>query len=162
MLEKRRLMCYTLKSAPLRGFFRIKTSQRRQEKEMHELGVLSRAVSKVNGIAEQNGIERIKFMTLEVGTESTFVPVFFEKLFPLAKESYPRLRDAELKIALAPGKGLIIKEIGYEDPREKTFLRNEYGTANQQAGSRAAASHLKGGLPAERRKHRRAGKRALS
>lgn len=89
---------------------------------MHELGVLSRAVSKVNGIAEQNGIERIKFMTLEVGTESTFVPVFFEKLFPLAKESYPRLRDAELKIALAPGKGLIIKEIGYEDPREKNVF----------------------------------------
>ena len=80
---------------------------------MHELGVLSRAVSKVNGIAEQNGIERIKFMTLEVGTESTIVPVFFEKLSRLATEGYPRVRDAELKIALAPGKGLIIKEIGY-------------------------------------------------
>ena len=80
---------------------------------MHELGVLGRAVEKVNDIAEQNGIAHIRHMTLEVGTESTFVPLFFEKLFPLVKENYPRLQDAELKIDLAPGKGLIIKEIGY-------------------------------------------------
>ena len=44
---------------------------------MHELGVLCRAVKKVSEIAEKNNISAVKHMTLEVGEESTFVPIFF-------------------------------------------------------------------------------------
>ena len=80
---------------------------------MHELGVLCHAVKTVSDIAEKNNIEKIKFMTLEVGTESSFVPAFFEKLFPAAIENFPLLKDAELRIQTVSGKGLIIKEIGY-------------------------------------------------
>ena len=80
---------------------------------MHELGVLCHAVKTVSDIAEKNNIEKIKFMTLEVGSESSFVPAFFEKLFPAATENFPLLKDSELRIQTVSGNGLIIKEIGY-------------------------------------------------
>ena len=80
---------------------------------MHELGVLMQAVKTVNRIAEENRIGKIKQMTLEIGDESGFLPVFFEKLFPVASENYPKLAEAELRMETAPGKGLRVKEIGY-------------------------------------------------
>ncbi len=80
---------------------------------MHELGVLCNAVETVSRIALKHGIEKIKFMTLEVGRESGFVPAFFEKLFPAAKDKFPVFDFADLKIEMADGKGLLIKEIGY-------------------------------------------------
>ncbi len=80
---------------------------------MHELGVLCNAIKTVSKIAEDNGIERIKHMTLEIGRDSSFVPAFFEKLFPCAKESFPIMENAELRLEMADGSGLIIKEIGY-------------------------------------------------
>lgn len=80
---------------------------------MHELGVLVQAVKTVDQIAQKNKIKRIKHMTLEVGEESGFLPIFFEKLFPVAIEQYPVMKRAELKIEMAPGRGLLIKEIGY-------------------------------------------------
>ena len=80
---------------------------------MHELGVLCQAVKKVSEIAEKNNISAVKHMTLEVGEESTFVPIFFEKLFPVAIENLPVLKNAVLKIETVPGKNLMIKEIGY-------------------------------------------------
>ena len=80
---------------------------------MHELGVLRTAVKTVSEVAEKNNIQRIKFITLEMGTESSFVPVFFEKLFPAAIDSMPLFEGAELKLVTVPGKNLVIKEIGY-------------------------------------------------
>lgn len=80
---------------------------------MHELGVLCQAVKTVKGIAEKNRIKLIKFITLEVGEASGFVPVFLEKLFPVASDGLELLKGAELRILMAPGKGLVIKEIGY-------------------------------------------------
>ncbi len=80
---------------------------------MHELGVLCNAVKTVSTIAQHNGIEKVKFITLQVGEDSTFVPAFLEKLFPAARENDPILAQAQLKIEKVPGTGLIIKEIGY-------------------------------------------------
>lgn len=80
---------------------------------MHELGVLKNAIKTVTSTAEKHAISRIKFITLEIGADSTFVPVFFEKLFPVAIDGLELFRDAELKLQVVPGKGLIIKEIGY-------------------------------------------------
>ena len=80
---------------------------------MHELGVLKHALKSVSDIALKNNIEKIKFITLEVGENSSFVPIFFEKLFPVAVEDYPLFSDSKLKIQMVPGNGLIIKEIGY-------------------------------------------------
>lgn len=80
---------------------------------MHELGVLSYAIRTVEGIAEKNGVERIKFITLDVGAESGFVPDYLYKLFPVAIDRKERFCDCELKIYIVSGKGLVIKEIGY-------------------------------------------------
>lgn len=81
---------------------------------MHELGVLKNAISTVTGAAKKHGIKRIKFITLEVGENSTFVPVFFEKLFPVAIDGLELYKGAKLNLQIVPGKGLVIKEIGYD------------------------------------------------
>ena len=80
---------------------------------MHELGVLSYAVKTVDGIAEQNGVKQIKFITLEIGTESGFVPEYFMKLYPVATDGKKRFRKSQLNIITVPGTGLVIKDIGY-------------------------------------------------
>lgn len=80
---------------------------------MHELGVLRNAVKTVTQIAQKNNIKRIKFITLQMGNASSFVPVFFEKLFPAAIDGLPLFEGAELKLETVPGKSLVIKDIGY-------------------------------------------------
>lgn len=80
---------------------------------MHEFGVLKNAVKIVTEVAEKNHVSRIKFITLEIGEESSFEPIFFEKLYPAAIDSLPLFEDSQLKLVKAPGKSLIIKEIGY-------------------------------------------------
>jgi len=80
---------------------------------LHELGVLCQIVKKVSAIAEENKIRAIKHITLDVGTESTFVPVFLEKLFPVAADETELFKNSELRLSMVPGKNLVIKEIGY-------------------------------------------------
>ena len=80
---------------------------------MHELGVLRNAVNTVAAVAKQNNIKKIKHITLEMGMESSFVPMFFEKLFPVAVDQLPALKEAQLRIEVVEGKGLSVKDIGY-------------------------------------------------
>ncbi len=80
---------------------------------MHELGVLRQIVKTVYGVTIQNNIKRVKFITLEVGTTSGFVPRYLTKLFPVAADAYPVLQKAKLKIMMVAGDGLIIKDLGY-------------------------------------------------
>lgn len=80
---------------------------------MHELGVLRNAIRTVSEVAEKNRIKRIKHITLEIGEDSSFVPVFFEKLYPAAIDSLPLFEGSELRLITVPGKQLVIKDIGY-------------------------------------------------
>lgn len=80
---------------------------------MHELGVLTQALRRVQRAAEENGIARVKFITLEVGEASSFVPAYFRRLFPAARELFPATAESELRIVMAPGGGLRIKEMAY-------------------------------------------------
>lgn len=80
---------------------------------MHELGVLTRALSRVQRAADEAGIEHVKQVTFEVGSESSFVPAYFVKLYPAARDLFPSTKTSELKIELVPGTGLSIKEIAY-------------------------------------------------
>lgn len=80
---------------------------------MHELGVLRYAVKTVERVAEKNNIEQIDHITLEVGKASGYVPMFLNKLYPVAIENHPVMKNSELKIVMAEGKGLSIKDIGY-------------------------------------------------
>lgn len=80
---------------------------------MHELGVLHQIIKKVNGIATEHQIAKVKHIALDVGDSSGFVPRYLTKLFPVASDAYPTLSETELRIAVVPGKRLMIKEIGY-------------------------------------------------
>ena len=81
---------------------------------MHELGVLRQIVKTVSRIAEQNRIGQVAHITLEVGEASGFVPLYLTKLFPVATDACPVLQKTRLHISTVPGRGLFIKEIGYE------------------------------------------------
>ena len=81
---------------------------------MHELGILRLAARTAVRAAEQNGVRHIKFLTLEIGSESGYVPLYFEKYFPIIREEYPPLETAELRMETVPGgRRLLVKEIGY-------------------------------------------------
>ena len=80
---------------------------------MHELGILNHVIRTVDRVAKENGIKKIDHITLEVGETSGCVPNYLEKLFPIAIENNPVVKDAELKIIMAEGKSLSIKDIGY-------------------------------------------------
>ena len=80
---------------------------------MHELGVLCQAVRTVSAMAEKHHISLVKHMTLDVGEESGYVPVFFEKLFPVAIERFDNMKKAQLVIKTVPGQGLQIRDFGY-------------------------------------------------
>ena len=81
---------------------------------MHELGILNHVIRTVDRVAKENGIKKIDHITLEVGETSGCVPNYLEKLFPIAIENNPVVKNAELKIIMAEGKGLSIKDIGYK------------------------------------------------
>ena len=51
----------------------------------------------------ENEIKKIDHITLEVGETSGCVPNYLEKLFPIAIENNPVVKDAELKIIMAEG-----------------------------------------------------------
>ena len=80
---------------------------------MHELGVLRNVIKTVSDVADNHHIQQIQFITLEIGQQSSFVPAFFEKLFPVAIDGLPLFATAELRLITVPGQGLVIKEIGY-------------------------------------------------
>lgn len=80
---------------------------------MHELGVLRNAIKTISKVAQENNIKRIKFITLQMGQASSFVPIFFEKLFPAAIDGLPLFEGATLKLETVPGKSLVIKDFGY-------------------------------------------------
>jgi len=81
---------------------------------VHELGVLRLAARTAASAAAKNNIKSIKFFTLEIGDESGYVPLFFEKYFPIIREEFPSLAHAELRMEKAAGsRKLLVKEIGY-------------------------------------------------
>ena len=80
---------------------------------MHELGILRHIVATVENVARQNAITAIRHITLDVGRESTFVPAYLTKLFPVAIDGNPLLAHATLRINSVEGTGLIIRDIGY-------------------------------------------------
>lgn len=80
---------------------------------MHELGILRQIVKIVEQTAVKNGIEHIRNITLEIGRESEVVPRYMMKLFPVAADALPRLKNTELRIRMVRGNGLVIRDIRY-------------------------------------------------
>lgn len=80
---------------------------------MHELGILRQIVKIVEQAAVKNGIEHVRNITLEVGRDSEVVPRYMMRLFPVAADALPRLKNTELRIRMVRGHGLVIKDIRY-------------------------------------------------
>lgn len=81
---------------------------------MHELGVLRYAVRTVERFTREHNVRQVKYVTLEVGEDSGYVPLYLQKLFPIAVDPFPVLRNAQLRIQMAPGRSLLVKDIGCE------------------------------------------------
>lgn len=75
---------------------------------MHEISVLKRAVDLAEQTAIDNHIDRIAYITLEVGELSGYLPVFFEKYFDVVIEDRPIFEGAELKMIRPRGEGLCL------------------------------------------------------
>ena len=73
---------------------------------MHKIGVLTKAVNLVERVAKEHNITRVKGITLEVGELTGYLPVFFEKYFPIVIEDRPTLFGAELKIHVVRGQAV--------------------------------------------------------
>ena len=65
---------------------------------MHEISVLYRAVELAEETAKENGISRLSYITLEVGELSGYLPVFFEKYFPVVIEGREVFEGCELRM----------------------------------------------------------------
>ncbi len=68
---------------------------------MHEISVLHKAVDLAEQTAADNGITRISYITLEIGELSGYLPVFFEKYFPVVTENRPVFDGCELRMVMA-------------------------------------------------------------
>lgn len=73
---------------------------------MHEISVLKKAVDLAEEAAVENGVDKIAYITLEVGELSGYLPVFFEKYFEIVIEDRPIFEGAELKMIRPRGEGL--------------------------------------------------------
>lgn len=73
---------------------------------MHELPVLVKTIETVEGVAARNDVRRIAYVTLEVGELTGYLPVFFERYWPVATEDKPLFRGSELRIREVRGQAL--------------------------------------------------------
>lgn len=75
---------------------------------MHEISVLHSAVELAEKTAKENGIDRLSYITLEVGELSGFLPVFFEKYYPVVIENRPVFDGCRLNIVKKRGEALCL------------------------------------------------------
>lgn len=73
---------------------------------MHEISVLTKAVDLAEDVAKENHIENIKKITLEVGELTGYLPIFFEKYFPIVIENRSVFKDTKLEIRVVKGQAL--------------------------------------------------------
>jgi len=73
---------------------------------MHEIGALIQAIKLAEQVATENQISRVKFITLEIGELTGYLPVFFEKYFPVVIEDRPLMKDAKLHMKIVSGEAL--------------------------------------------------------
>ena len=75
---------------------------------MHEISVLKKAIDLAEETAVANNIEKISYITLEVGELSGYLPVFFERYFDIVIEGRPMFEGAELRMTRPRGEGLCL------------------------------------------------------
>lgn len=69
---------------------------------MHELGLLSAMVKTIEGIAQEEGLERVEKIVLQVGELSGVVPAYLESCYPAAVYK-TFMEGTELELEVVPG-----------------------------------------------------------
>ena len=67
---------------------------------MHELGVVFHCIKEVNKVAAENGVSRVRSVTVEIGEVSSVVPYLFEDCWNWAVKKETVLKNAEIIITL--------------------------------------------------------------
>ena len=65
---------------------------------MHELSVLAASVDLAEETARANNLDRLAWITLEVGQASGYLPVFFRKYWPVVVENRELFDGCELRV----------------------------------------------------------------
>lgn len=73
---------------------------------MHEIGALHQAVKLVDKVARENQVDKVTYITLEIGELTGFLPVFFEKYFSVVAEEFPIVKDTELRMSIVRGQAV--------------------------------------------------------
>lgn len=73
---------------------------------MHELSVLSKACDLAEKTAVENHLSHVRYIRLEVGELTGYLPVFFYKYYPILTEDRPLLKGSELIIDEKKGEGM--------------------------------------------------------
>lgn len=73
---------------------------------MHEIGALKKAIDLVDQIADENHIDHIQTITLEIGELTGYLPLFFEKYFPIVIENKERFKNTRLQMNIIQGQAI--------------------------------------------------------
>ena len=76
---------------------------------MHELSVLAAAVDLAEETAQANNLDRLAWVTLEVGQASGYLPIFFQKYWPIVVEGRSVFEGCELRITEKRGEALCLE-----------------------------------------------------
>lgn len=95
---------------------------------MHELGVVFHIADSVVKIAQENGAEHVRSVTLEIGEVSTIIPEYLLDVWKWNCKRTPALEDCSLQIERLPA-------VTYCDACGKTYPTVEYGKICPHCGS---------------------------
>ena len=95
---------------------------------MHELGVVFYVIDDVKQIAAENGAEKIKSVTLEIGEVSTVIPAYLTDCWNWAVTKHDIMNGCELKIEQ-------IDAITYCEDCKKEYPTVKYGKICPHCGS---------------------------
>lgn len=95
---------------------------------MHELGVVFYVIDDVKQIAAENGAEKIKSVTLEIGEVSTVIPAYLTDCWNWAVTKHDIMNGCELKIEQ-------IDAVTYCEDCKKEYPTVKYGKICPHCGS---------------------------
>lgn len=95
---------------------------------MHELGVVFYVIDDVKQIAAENGAEKIKSVTLEIGEVSTVIPDYLTDCWNWAVTKHDIMSGCELKIEQ-------IDAVTYCEDCKKEYPTVKYGKICPHCGS---------------------------
>lgn len=69
---------------------------------MHELGVVFHIMDSLEGVAQENQVQKIERVTVEIGEVSTVIPEYLTDCWKWAIRKKPLLAECEMNIEILP------------------------------------------------------------